>query len=85
MATLDLGNPQERLVVLTQSRMQLRQLFMVQCYSIGIDPLSVDIATYDFVSMHPNDSYVAEQLQKMAASLVLNAQQIADAENDIAS
>jgi len=81
MTTLDLGNPQEALVHLTQSRNQLKQMFMVQCYMIGIDPLSVDLETYNFIGMHQDNSHVAEQLQKMAASLVLNAQQIAALED----
>ena len=83
MATIDLGRAQDKLLVLTQSKAQLVQLFMVQCYTLGIDPLVVDIETYDFIGLHQDNSYVAEQLAKFASSLMLIEQQIADAQNEI--
>lgn len=83
MATIDLGSAQDRLSVLIQSKAQLTQLFMVQCYTLGIDPLTTDIETYDFVGMHQDNSYVAEQLTKFASSLRLVEQQIADAQSEL--
>jgi hypothetical protein len=51
MATIDLGDANQKLIVLKQSLQSLQHMFMVQCYSSGVDPLVIDIDTFDFATV----------------------------------
>ena len=62
MATIDVGDANQKLIALKLALQSLQHNFMVQCYSSGIDPLAIDIDTFDFAA-------VSDALEPMKTSL----------------
>jgi hypothetical protein len=76
MATIDLGDANQKLITLRQTLQSLQHMFMVQCYSSGVDPLTIDIDTFDFAS-------VSDALESMKTSLVTLKAHIAETLEEI--
>ena len=77
MASLDL-TPLEKLTVLKSSYQSVLMNFCSSCYSVGIDPFSVDLD--NFVPSGELNEMTSGHIQRIASSLVLIKQQIAEAE-----
>jgi hypothetical protein len=76
MATIDLGDANQKLITLRQTLQSLQHMFVVQCYSSGIDPLTIDIDNFDFAT-------VSDALQSMATSLATIKTHITETQEEI--
>lgn len=63
MATIDFGDLNQKMTSLKQTQQTLQHMFMVQCYSSGLDPLSVDIDSHNF-------AVTSDALATLASSLI---------------
>jgi hypothetical protein len=77
MASLDL-TPAEKLSVLKASYQGVLMNFCSSCYTVGIDPFTVDLE--NFTPSAELNEMTSGHVQRMAGSLLLIKQQIAEAE-----